>query len=95
MYLSDLKYKKTSLKLLLNCNYLSNVFQSAYKQFHFTKPTLLNVDNDIALNIDRRKVRALILLDVSAAFMTIDYSILLGRLGMVYLAKYSLGSAHS
>jgi len=84
MYLSDLKYKKTSLKLLLNCNHLSNIFQSAYRQFHSTETSLLKVHNDISLNMNTGKVTALILLDLSAAFDTIDYFILLDCLSDWY-----------
>ena len=63
-----------------NCKNLSNVFQSAYRQFHSTETALRNVHNDIALNMDKGKVTALTLLDLSAAFDTIDYSVLLDRL---------------
>ena len=61
------------LNVHLNCNRLSNVFHSAYKQFHFTETALLKVHNDISLNI----ATTLILLDLSAPFDTIDYSVLL------------------
>jgi len=59
-------------------------FQSAYKQFHSTKTALLKVQNDIALNMDTGKITAVTLLDLSAAFDTIDYSILLDRLSDWY-----------
>ena len=39
----------------INCNHLSNVFQSAYKQFHSTETDLLKVHNDVALNMDTGK----------------------------------------
>jgi len=68
------------LNIDLNCNHLSNVFQSAYKQFHSTETALLKVHKDIALNMETGKVTALTLLDLSAAFDTIDYSVLLDRL---------------
>ena len=61
-------------------NGLSNVSQSAYKQFHSTETALLKVHNDINLNIDNGKVTALTLLDISAAFDTIDHNILITRL---------------
>jgi len=59
-------------------NELSNVFQSAYK--HSTEIALLKVHNDIELNKDTGKVTALTPLYLSAAFDTIDYSLLLDRL---------------
>ena len=55
-------------------------FQSGYKQFQFTETALLKVHNDIALNINTGKVIAVTLLDLAAAFETVDYSVLLDRL---------------
>ena len=52
-------------------------FQTGYKQFHSTETSLLKVHNDVALNTDTGKVTALTLLDLSAAFDTIGYSVLL------------------
>ena len=59
---------------------LSNQVQSAYKRFHSTETALLKIHNDIICNMDNGKVTALTLLDLSAAFDTIDHSILLERL---------------
>ena len=72
------------LNVHLNSNHLSDVFQSAYKQFHSTETALLKVHNDIALNMDTGKVTAITLLDLSEAFDTIDYSVLLDRLSDWY-----------
>jgi len=63
---------------------MSNVYQSAYKQFHFTETALWKVHNDIALNMDTGEVRALTLLDLSASFDTIAYSVLLDHLSDWY-----------
>ena len=54
--------------------------QSAYKRFHSTETALLKIHNDIICNMDNGKVTALTLLDLSAAFDTIDHAILLERL---------------
>ena len=58
--------------------WLYPVTQSAYKRNHSTETALLKVMNDILLNMNKQHV--LVLLDLSAAFDTIDHSILLNRL---------------
>ena len=55
--------------------------QSAYKPFHSTETALLKEQSDILLNMDDHKVTLLVTLDLSAAFDTIDHSILLETLG--------------
>ena len=54
---------------------LLNVNQSAYKSSHSTETALLKIQNDIALSVDSGKAVALTLLDLSAAFDTIDHSL--------------------
>ena len=54
--------------------------QSAYRPFHSTETALLKVQSDILLNMDDQKVTLLVMLDLSAAFNTIDHSILLETL---------------
>ena len=61
-------------------NSLSSSFQSAYRMFHSTETTLLGIHNDLILAMDCGEVTSLILLDLSAAFDTVDHSILLHRL---------------
>jgi len=51
--------------------------------------------DDISLTIDTGKVTALIILYLSAAYRTIDYSVLLDRVSDWYRAHHSLGSTHS
>ena len=60
-------------------NGLHEVLQSAYKQNHSTETALLKVQNDL-MAIDTYGGAVLILLDLSAAFDTIDHTILLQRL---------------
>ena len=55
-------------------------FQSAYKAFHSTETALVRVHNDILTAIDNNNTVILLLLDLSAAFDTVDHSILLSRL---------------
>ena len=56
------------------------VYQSAYRMFHSTETTLLKVQNDLLLAFKEQKVSALTLLDLSAAFDTVDHAILTDRL---------------
>ena len=68
------------IKEHLNKAGLENGFQSAYKANHSTETTLLGIQNDILVGMDQEKVTALTLLDLSAAFDTIDHKMLLDRL---------------
>ena len=63
---------------------LMTAFQLAYRKHHSTESALLNIHNDILLNMAKGSVTALILLDLSAAFDTIDHTILLDRLNVYY-----------
>ena len=64
----------------LEAHNLMPTMQSAYRKHHSTETTLLRVTNDILTAIDRRQDVVLVLLDLSAAFDTIDHTILVERL---------------
>ena len=68
----------------LKRNNINDDKQSAYKQHHSTETLLLKVQNDILMKIDQGEVVMLVLLDLSAAFDTIDHNILLNRLEKRY-----------
>jgi hypothetical protein len=68
------------LKKHLEDNKLWSPMQSAYRQYHSTETALIRVQSDIIESISRKKLTALILLDLSAAFDTVDHQILLSRL---------------
>ncbi len=61
-------------------NGLMDKFQSAYKEGHCTETALLRIQNDILMKLDKGNVVMLVLLDISAAFNTIDHEILLNML---------------
>ena len=78
------KVVASRLQSHINKNDLANPLQSAYSKFHSTESALLKVQNDIALSMDKGEVTALTLLDVSAAFDTIDHTTLTKRLSNWY-----------
>ncbi len=53
---------------------------SAYREGHSTESALLKVQADILHNMEQQKVTILVLIDLSAAFDTIDHNILFSRL---------------
>ena len=55
-------------------------YQSAYKKCHSIETALLRVQSDIMCALDKGNICALILLDLSAAFDTVDSNVLLDRL---------------
>ena len=56
------------------------IFQSAYKTLHSTETALLKVKTDILNHLDANEAAFLVLLDMSAAFDTVDHNILVNRL---------------
>ena len=64
----------------LTANNLHGPFQSAYRPCHSTETALIRVQNDILTSLDKGNMVILVLLDLSAAFDTIDHNILLTRM---------------
>ena len=60
------------------------ILQSAYRVGHSTETALLKIQNDILSAMDKQRVTLLVLLDLSAAFDTIDHQVLLHRLQVTY-----------
>ena len=86
-YISKLTEKAVfqQLNKYLSTHELYPKLQSAYRKHHSTETALLKVINDILVNMNNQHVSLLVLLDLSAAFDTIDHSLLIDRL------KYKLG----
>ena len=70
----------SSTTLLVHTDHMSELYQSAYKPHQPTETPLLCVCEDIKRPFDIKNGTALIMLDLSATFDTIDHTILLHRL---------------
>src|SRR6218665_2574952 len=68
----------------LNINELFPDRQSAYRAFHSTETVLADILSDILLAIDSGNFSLLSLMDLSAAFDTVDHDILLQRLHLSF-----------
>jgi len=78
-FLSKVIEKVIASRLLdhMTQNNLMDPMQSAYRKGHSTETALLRVHNDIVCAVDKGHGVCLILLDLSAAFDTVDHTILL------------------
>ena len=71
------RHVSTQLSLHLQHNNIEDPFQSAYRPSHSVETAIVCIQDDVLRSLDARKHVALILLDLSAAFDTIDHCILL------------------
>ena len=58
-------------------NNLQEKFQSVYKPNHSTETALMRIQNDILMTLDNKRGVLLFLLDLTAAFDTVDHTLLL------------------
>ena len=73
-------YSMMQLEAYLHDNDIYEKFQSAFRGRHSTRTALTKVINDLRMSADKKNVSVLVLLDLTAAFDTIDHEILLNRL---------------
>ena len=64
----------------MTTNGLHECLQSSYKKYHSTETALTCMHDDILRAVDEKQCVILLLLDLSAAFDTIDHVMLLSRL---------------
>lgn len=81
-FLSEVMEKIVLIQLQTHLDRLNIVdrFQSGFKPHHSTESALLKVHNDIALALDAKQPVIFALLDLSAAFDTVDHTVLLSHL---------------
>ena len=88
----------------LTSNNLTSVTQSGYKKFHSCETALVKLVCDIQLEIEKNNLCMVLMLDQSAAFDTVDLSILLRKLekhygicddALKWMSSYLLGRTFS
>ena len=74
------RFVAQQLQHFMEENRIYGIYQSAYRAHHSAETALVRIHNDIAQSIDSRRSVLLVLLDLSAAFDTINHNTLLQRL---------------
>lgn len=64
------------LNFFLEEHRLYDVFQSGFRKIHSTETTLLKVSNDVLMAADSGQYTVPVLLDLTAAFDTVDHTVL-------------------
>ena len=80
----------TQLSDYLVRNKLLDPYQSAYTRHHSTETAILNVFDKVLIKLSKHRPHQFLLLDLSAAFDTIDHEILIQRLIDIGLCTIAL-----
>ena len=64
----------------LTANNLHSPNQYAYKKHHSTETLMIKIVNDVLIAMDEKEATVIMLLDLSAAFDTVDHNLLLNIL---------------
>ena len=74
------RFVAQQLQHFMEENRIYGIYHSAYRAHHSAETALVRIHNDIAQSIDSRRSVLLVLLDLGAAFDTINHNTLLRRL---------------
>ena len=85
-YLSKIleKVVHEELNMYIEKNGLFSAYQSGYRKFHSCETAVTKIHNDILMLVDKKENVVLLLLDLSAAFDTINHKLLLNKLKNMY-----------
>jgi len=73
----------------LERNNLSARFQSGFRSHHSAETAVVKIANDVLSSIDSGNVTALVRLDLSAVFDTVDHEISLNRLATDFCESHA------
>ena len=82
-FISKIVEKVTLIQFAKHCdeNRLLSTYQSAYGRNHSSETCLVKLVDDLLWAKEEHLVTAVVILDLSAAFDTVDYDLLLGSTG--------------
>ena len=84
------RHVAADLRRYIDENKLLDQFQSAYRSHHSTETALVRIHDDIMQALGRRKGVILVLLDLTAAFDTVDHAILFQQMKSIGICESAL-----